>query len=186
MALPDWSDARLQAAAPILNDGILAYDLPAAIVYGLVAHESGFNPSAFLMDRNGGSIGLMQISLPTARGMGYQGDAAGLYDPATNVTYGLAYFRAQLDRYSGDVAKALSAYNAGRAITGNAAYVNDILARAAYFDQFFSPPPAPTGDGTGEDISGGTTTPTGSGSGLLVALAAVVLVGWLLTKGGGE
>ena len=33
----------------------------------------------------------MQIKLATARGLGYTGDAAGLRDPDTNLTYGIKY-----------------------------------------------------------------------------------------------
>ena len=35
---------------------------------------------------HGGTIGLMQIKLATAKGVGYTGDADGLRDPETNLT----------------------------------------------------------------------------------------------------
>ena len=64
--------------------------LDPAFILGVVTHESSFNPRAFLMDRNGGSYGLMQLDLPTARDRGFTGTAEQLYDPATNLKLGIA------------------------------------------------------------------------------------------------
>ena len=38
-----------------------------------------------------GNYGLMQIRLGTARGVGYSGEAKGLLDPDTNLTYAVKY-----------------------------------------------------------------------------------------------
>lgn len=66
-----------------------AYDVPVSLVHRVVQRESGYNPRA----RNGPYIGLMQILPQTARTMGYQGPASGLYDPGVNLTYGVKYLR---------------------------------------------------------------------------------------------
>jgi soluble lytic murein transglycosylase-like protein len=98
-----------------------------ALVMGIMEQESGkhgargvlvgFDDRAFLPDRNGGSIGLMQLDLPTARQMGFKGDAAGLYACAANVALGaryLAWIKADLTRncaYS--LAANIAGYNEG-------------------------------------------------------------------------
>jgi hypothetical protein len=53
-------------------------NVPEALVHRVIVRESKYHPN--LVGR-GGTIGLMQIKLATARGLGYTGDAAGLRDP---------------------------------------------------------------------------------------------------------
>jgi hypothetical protein len=65
-----------------------ANKVPEALVHRVIVRESKYRPD--LVGR-GGTIGLMQIKLATARGLGYQGDADGLRDPETNLTYGVKY-----------------------------------------------------------------------------------------------
>ena len=78
--------------------------VPAATALAIVRQESGFNPRA--RGRHG-EIGLMQIKCQTARGMGYSGACSGLYNVSTNLTYGMRYLRAALNRGS------VAYYNAG-------------------------------------------------------------------------
>ncbi len=73
------------------------------------------------------SYGPMQILGSTARGEGYTGPLPALNTPAVGMRYGVRYLARQLRRYP--VCEAVSAYNAGRPIRGNAAYVR----RAAPF-----------------------------------------------------
>lgn len=63
------------------------YKVPEKLVKHVVNRESTYNPSA----RNGIHIGLMQINPQTARTMGHTGSNADLYDPATNLKYGVKY-----------------------------------------------------------------------------------------------
>lgn len=65
------------------HEGILA-DLARA----LVAVESGGNPA--LRGRHG-EIGLTQIKCQTARGLGFAGPCAALFDPAVNLKWGLKH-----------------------------------------------------------------------------------------------
>ena len=58
----------------------------------------------------GGTIGLMQIKLATARGIGYSGDAAGLRDPDTNLTYGVKYLAGAWRAANGDHDRAVRYY----------------------------------------------------------------------------
>ena len=59
-----------------------ANNVPESLVHRVIVRESKYHPD--LVGR-GGTIGLMQIKLPTARGLGYKGDADGLRDPDTNL-----------------------------------------------------------------------------------------------------
>jgi len=63
------------------------YDIPADLVHAVVKRESSYNPAA----RNGPYYGLMQISYPTARTMGYRGEPSGLLDARTNLNYAVKY-----------------------------------------------------------------------------------------------
>jgi hypothetical protein len=61
----------------------------------------------------GGTIGLMQIKLATARGLGYAGDAQGLRDPDTNLAYGTKYLAGAYRAANGDHARAMHYYASG-------------------------------------------------------------------------
>lgn len=69
--------------------------------------ESGFDPAAV---SPAGAIGLMQLMPQTARELGVDPR-----DPEQNLRGGAAYLRQQLDRFGGDLERALAAYNAGPA-----------------------------------------------------------------------
>lgn len=135
---PTWQNADAERASPTLDTWAALYNVPRAIVYGLVAMESNFKPNAYRAEPkiNDASYGLTQILLNTARGLGFGGQPADLYDLDTNVQYGLLYLRKMLDRFNSlDVA--LSAYNGGyrnNTIT-NPSYVTGVMDRANYFTQ---------------------------------------------------
>lgn len=79
------------------------------LVAALVQVESAFNPRA--VSRKG-ARGLMQLLPATARrfGLSKKGD---LFDPAKNLEAGIRYLKWLSDRFSGDAARVLAAYNAG-------------------------------------------------------------------------
>lgn len=79
----------------MVSSAASAAGVPLAIALAVVRHESGYRANA---RGRAGEIGLMQIKYATARGMGYAGSAAGLYDPSTNLTFGMRYLRTALDR----------------------------------------------------------------------------------------
>src|SRR6201999_3234483 len=64
------------------------YLVPEELVHRIIIRESKYQASLL---GSGGAIGLMQIKLATARGLGYTGTAEGLRDPNTNLTYGVKY-----------------------------------------------------------------------------------------------
>ncbi|OAF11004.1 lytic transglycosylase [Bradyrhizobium centrolobii] len=87
-----------------------ANGVPEALVHRVIMRESRYQPH--LIGR-GGTIGLMQIKLATARGLGYTGDAAGLRDPNTNLTYAVKYLAGAYHAANGDHARAIRYYAGG-------------------------------------------------------------------------
>ena len=87
-----------------------ANNVPEALVHRVIVRESKYHPG--LVGR-GGTIGLMQIKLPTARGLGYTGDAAGLRDPDTNLAWGVKYLAGAYRAANGDHSRAVRYYASG-------------------------------------------------------------------------
>ncbi len=87
-----------------------ANNVPEALVHRVIVRESKYHPG--LVGR-GGTIGLMQIKLPTARGLGYTGDAAGLRDPDTNLAWGVKYLAGAYRAANGDHSRAVHYYASG-------------------------------------------------------------------------
>jgi hypothetical protein len=84
--------------------------VPEALVHRLVVRESKYNPELI---GHGGTIGLMQIKLATARGVGYTGDADGLRDPETNLTWGVKYLAGAYRAAGGDYDRAIRYFAGG-------------------------------------------------------------------------
>jgi len=82
------------------------YNLPENLVKGVIRAESAFNPRAVSA---AGAQGLMQLMPATARELGVT-DA---FDIDQNIDGGTRYLKQMLDRFDGNVARALAAYNAG-------------------------------------------------------------------------
>ena len=76
--------------------------------------ESNFNPRA---RGSAGEVGLMQIKPATARMMGYSGSKKGLFDPETNIRYGMKYLAAAHELGGGKTCGTILRYNAGHAAT---------------------------------------------------------------------
>jgi len=82
------------------------YNLPENLIKGVIKAESGYNPRAL---SRAGAQGLMQLMPATARELGVEDT----FDIEQNIDGGARYLRKMIDRYDGNVAKALAAYNAG-------------------------------------------------------------------------
>ena len=97
-ALPDrYEPAVLELAA--------RFDLSPALIEAVVWQESRWQERALSPV---GARGRAPVIPRTAREMGVDTD-----DPLANLEGGARYLRQQLDRFDGDVEKALAAYNAG-------------------------------------------------------------------------
>lgn len=87
-----------------------ANDVPEALVHRIIVRESKYQPD--LIGR-GGTIGMMQIKLPTARGMGFTGTAEDLRDPQTNLRWGVKYLAGAWRAAHGDADLAVRKYASG-------------------------------------------------------------------------
>ena len=81
------------------------FDLSPALLEALVWQESRWRADAISPV---GARGLAQLMPGTARELGVNPD-----DPFANLEGGARYLREQLDRFDGDLERALAAYNAG-------------------------------------------------------------------------
>ncbi len=88
------------------------YSVESALIYAIMRQESLFDPYAVSVAN---ARGLMQVIDSTAQ---YVARKEGIkirniYDPETNIMLGTAYLRYLLDRWNGDLVKAIASYNAG-------------------------------------------------------------------------
>ncbi|MBR0776618.1 transglycosylase SLT domain-containing protein [Bradyrhizobium diazoefficiens] len=110
LLLPQGAFASEADYAEMVATHARANGVPEALVHRVIMRESRYRPGVV---GRGGAIGLMQIKLATARGLGYTGDAAGLRDPNTNLTYAVKYLAGAYQAANGDHARAIRYYAGG-------------------------------------------------------------------------
>src|SRR5882762_1345940 len=108
--LPHAAQAQRAQYDALVASHAQANGVPEALVHRVIVRESRYHPG--LVGR-GGTIGLMQIKLATARGLGYTGDAAGLRDPNTNLTYGVKYLAGAYRAANGNHNRTMHYYASG-------------------------------------------------------------------------
>ncbi len=106
--------ALVPAALAGAHDALIAKHaaangVPEQLIRRVIRIESRGNASAV----HAGNYGLMQIRLGTARGVGYSGDAKGLLDPDTNLTYAVKYLAGAYRAAGCDDNRAVSYYQRG-------------------------------------------------------------------------
>jgi soluble lytic murein transglycosylase len=116
---PPFDDAVQEVTLPLRHDDVIRQqaedkDLDPALIAAVIYQETGFRPRS----SPAGAQGLMQIMPSTARFIarrsgGTEFELQDLDTPQINIAYGSWYLRYLLDRYDGDEALALAAYNAG-------------------------------------------------------------------------
>ncbi len=84
--------------------------VPLALAYAVVRVESNYRPTA---RGAAGEVGLMQIKPSTARGMGYKGSIKALYNPETNIRWGMKYLGKAHKLGNGSTCGTILKYNAG-------------------------------------------------------------------------
>ena len=93
----------------LIRQHAAANNLPEDLVRRVIKRESGGNARVV----SAGNYGLMQIKLATARSMGYTGNAAGLLDANTNMTYAVKYLAGAYRLANGNHSRAVHYYAAG-------------------------------------------------------------------------
>jgi hypothetical protein len=84
--------------------------LPPAIADAVAQVESGYQSEAY---GRVGEIGLMQIRPETAALLGYRGSLSGLFEPETNIRFGVKYLSQAWRLADGDLCRTLMKYRAG-------------------------------------------------------------------------
>ncbi|TKB22844.1 MAG: lytic transglycosylase domain-containing protein [Mesorhizobium sp.] len=87
-----------------------SYGVPVSLANAVIKIESNYRPN---MVGSAGEIGLMQIKPATARMMGYTGSAKGLFNPDTNIKYGMKYLAMAQGLGGGTTCGTILKYNAG-------------------------------------------------------------------------
>jgi soluble lytic murein transglycosylase len=119
VVLPVFHHAVKEVVLPLRHEDIIRQqarekDLDPALVAGVIYTESRFRDQT----SNAGAKGLMQLTPATARFVehlsgGSTFQISDLSTPQVNIAYGTYYLRYLLDRYGGNEALALAAYNGG-------------------------------------------------------------------------
>ncbi len=97
---------RLAKYAPIIQECAKKYNVPVALVCGVILQESGGNAKA---SSPAGAKGLMQLMPQTAKRFG----VTSIMDPKQNIEGGTKYLRFLMDRFHGDYRLVCAGYNAG-------------------------------------------------------------------------
>jgi len=105
---PDCPPISAAEVKPIIDREATRQKMDARLVQAVVEAESAYSPCAVSPV---GAMGLMQLMPATAESL----QVSDPYDPNQNITAGTQYLKQMLERYGGDIAKALAAYNAGPA-----------------------------------------------------------------------
>jgi soluble lytic murein transglycosylase-like protein len=108
-ALPRPSSAQRAQYESMVAAHAQANGVPVELVHRVIVRESRYNPRAV----HRGNYGMMQIKLPTARGLGYTGTAEGLLDPETNLTYAVKYLAGAYRAAHGNHDRAVAYYAGG-------------------------------------------------------------------------
>jgi len=122
--------------APLIQQAAQHEGLDANLLRAVARQESGFRPCA--VSRKG-AMGLMQLMPATAQELGVHDP----FDPAESLLSGARLLKQLLERFGGDTALALGAYNAGPGRVEESSGVPQIPETINYVQQILSKLPLP-------------------------------------------
>lgn len=126
-AQPQTAARTNNAYASLVDRHAAAAGVPASFARAVVRIESNYNPRA---TGRAGEVGLMQIKYQTARGLGYTGTRAQLYDPDTNLRWGMKYlaqaWKLGGNTHCGAVLRYQAGHGATRATAASNAYCSKV------------------------------------------------------------
>jgi soluble lytic murein transglycosylase-like protein len=108
------------------------HNIDPAIIIAMAYKESRYKANA--IGDNGNSYGLLQIQPKWHYKRMKKLGCTDLLDPYQNVTVGVDYLAEQIDRYGGDLAKGLTAYNKGHYAGKVTNYAKTVIATAKELD----------------------------------------------------
>ncbi len=94
----------------LVEEAARRHNVDSALIYAVIMKESLFSDD--IISRSG-AYGLMQIILTTAKDMKRDVTPEELMIPSINIDLGTRYLKILLDKYKGDPAKTIAAYNGG-------------------------------------------------------------------------
>lgn len=94
-----------------IRNAAFLWDVPEHWIRAVIETESSWRPN---VHNAGDGYGLMQVLLSTARGLGYDGPAEGLFDPRVNIELGTQLLGQLRAAYGDSFERVYSAYNSGR------------------------------------------------------------------------
>jgi len=127
------------SVSPILESASKAQSVDLGLLRAVIGQESSFHPCAVSPK---GAQGLMQLMPEVSSRLG----VTDVFDPKQNVEAGARYLKELLDKYKGDLSRALAAYNAGPAAVDQANGIPDIPETREYVESILghlSAKPAP-------------------------------------------
>lgn len=107
---PAGKIASAGAYTTLVSHYATTYGVPYSLAHAVISIESKYRPNA---RGSAGEIGLMQIKPATARLMGYSGGTRGLFDPETNIKFGMKYLGLAHQLSGGSTCGTILRYNAG-------------------------------------------------------------------------
>lgn len=120
----------------LVHDIAERHKLDPVLVKAVIEAESNWNPNAI---SHKGAQGLMQLIPGTADSLGVKN----AFDPEQNIEAGVRHLRTLLEKYNGDLTKALAAYNAGAGAVDRAGGVPNYRETRNYVqkitDNYFRP-----------------------------------------------
>jgi soluble lytic murein transglycosylase-like protein len=130
------------AQRPTTYDEMIAreagiHGVPEAFVHRIVMRESRYHSRLV----HNHCFGLMQIKYATARGMGYRGDARGLLEPQTNLTYAVPYLANAYQLADGNEDRAAALFRSGYYAVAKHKKMQGLLRSAS--SPALTPEPAP-------------------------------------------